>query len=369
MQVVHISSTPVAGSPGNIVSALNRLTDIRARHIVFNSAAYGTRTFPIDIDWSTQQQQALDAVADADVIHIHQFFSLDETFGPGFAKRFGNKKIVKQYHSAPHLWAKRNPQLIERIVREEVAQLVIAQGPERYYPFARIVPNLIPLHDPRYLPQPEADGLPIVAFSPSGRSSAWRTRWETKGAPETLRLLHKLERQGLCRVQLMIGMPHDACLRLKQHASIVIDECVTGNYHLSGLEALSQGKPTLGYLDPRVQLQLRKLTGALELPWIDVRLEEAECPLRELLAQPALRTEIGAASRLWMESYYSESAMIEHYRRAYLDLFDAPDRFGASRFAGRRETWMAHSLPDHSWAARKKTSSLWRRVASLFSRV
>ena len=71
MKVVHISNTPVAGSPGNIVSALNRLTDVQARHIVFNSNAYRSRTFAVDIDWKTQQQQALDVIADAEVIHVH----------------------------------------------------------------------------------------------------------------------------------------------------------------------------------------------------------------------------------------------------------------------------------------------------------
>src|ERR1700743_2072677 len=127
MNVVHISNTPVAGSPGNIVSALNRLTDIRARHIVFNSSAYRARTFAVDIDWKTQREQALDAIAAADVIHLHQHFSLDETFGPDFQRRFGAKKLIRQYHSAPDLWAKGDAALIERIVKEPMPQLVIAQ--------------------------------------------------------------------------------------------------------------------------------------------------------------------------------------------------------------------------------------------------
>ncbi|TKC88821.1 hypothetical protein FAZ69_13855 [Trinickia terrae] len=239
-------------------------------------------------------------------------------------------------------------------------QLVIAQGPERYYPFARVVPNVIPQNDPRYMPATEEDGMPIVTFSPSGRSSAWRTRWETKGTPQTLALLRKLERKGLCRVQLIVDTPHDACLRAKQRAAVAIDECVTGNYHLSGLEALSQGKPTLGHLDNRVQSQLRQLTGALELPWIDVRLEEAEGPLRELLVDRALRAELGAASRRWIETYYREETLIEHYRRAYLDLFEAPGRFGARRFASGGEPWLAVALPNHRWEARKAAQSPWR---------
>jgi hypothetical protein len=360
MKVVHLSNTPVAGSPGNIVSALNRLTDIRARHVVFNAAAYRTRTFAIDIDWRTQQQQALDTIAEADVIHIHQYFSLNETFGTDFQKRFGDKRLIRQYHSAPDLWANGDASLLARIVNEGVPQLVIAQGPERFYPYARVVPNVVPIDDPRYVPHAEADGLPIITFSPSGRASAWKTRWETKGVPQTLALLRKLEREGLCRLQLIVDTPHDECLRLKQGAAIAIDECVTGNYHLSGLEALAQGKPTLGCLDQRVQSQLRKLTGATDLPWIDVRLEEAQAPLRALLADRSLRAEIGAASRRWMETHYAEHAMIEHYRRAYLDLFEAPQRFGVSRFAGEADVWRARVCPDYNWAARRRLHAGWR---------
>ncbi|WP_028227776.1 glycosyltransferase family protein [Paraburkholderia ferrariae] len=363
MRVVHLSNTPVAGSPGNIVSALNRHTDIEARHVVFNASAYGARTFAVDIDWQTRRDEALAAIDAADVIHIHQYFEFYQTFGDDLPKRFGGRKLIRQYHSAPALWAKQDSALLTRIVTDPVPQLVIAQGPERYYPFARVVPNLVPLYDGRYLPGPEADGPPVVVYSPSGRASAWKTRWETKGAPQTLALLRKLERKGLCRVQVIVDTPHDACLRIKQAAALAVDECVTGNYHLSGLEALSQGKPTIGHLDARVQSQLRHLTGAVELPWVDVRLEEAEPVLRALLADRRLREEVGAASRRWMETYYDEATLVGHYRRAYLDLFEAPERFGMQRFTTHAQQWSAVALPDHSWAQRRRAGlPLWRHA-------
>lgn len=154
MRVVHISNTPVAGSPGNIVAALNRHTDIEARHVVFDASAYGARTFAVDIDWRTQRDEALAAIDAADVIHLHQHFSFDATFGADLPRRFGTRKLIRQYHSAPALWAKHDPDLLTRIVTDPVPQLVIAQGPERYYPLARVVPNLVPIHDARYLPAP-----------------------------------------------------------------------------------------------------------------------------------------------------------------------------------------------------------------------
>lgn len=365
MRVVHLSNTPVAGSPGNIVAALNRHTDIEARHVVFNASAYGARTFTVDIDWRTQRDIALAAIDAADVIHLHQHFSFDETFGADLPQRFGARKLIRQYHSAPSLWAGQDADRLARIVNEPIPQLVIAQGPERYYPFARVVPNLVPIHDARYLPGPESeDGPPVVVYSPSGSRSAWKTRWETKGAPQTLALLRRLERKGLCRVRTIVDTPHDACLRLKQCAALAVDECVTGNYHLSGLESLSQGKPTLGHLDARVQAQLRAMTGATELPWVDVRLEEAEPVLRALLADKRLRDEVGQASRHWMETHYDDRTLVEHYRRAYLDLFDAPERFGVPRFRTHAEQWTAVALHDHAWRERRRVGMSWWQHAA-----
>lgn len=363
MNVVHISQTPVAGSPGNIVRALNRLTRVRARHIVFDGTAYGSRTFALDIDWRRQPDEAFAAIAAADAIHLHQYFSIDETFGPDFHAALRGKPTLRQYHSVPDLWAKGDPHRRQQIVNDDLPQLVIAQGPERYYPRARIVPNIVPLDDTRYRPLPEAPGIPIVTFSPSNlHSTAWKARWETKGTPQTLALLRRIERAGVGRVRLIAGMPHDACLRAKQDAAVALDECITGNYHLSGLEALAQGKPTLGYLDARVQQNLRSLTGALELPWINVRLEEAELPLRDLLADAALRADLGAASRRWMERYYAEHAMITHYVDAYRDLLEAPERLRTTRLDSVGERWRALVLPNHLWTSRKARSSAWRRL-------
>ncbi|QHE93727.1 glycosyltransferase family 1 protein [Pandoraea fibrosis] len=362
MKVVHLSHTPVAGSPGNIVSALNRHTDIAARHVVYDAAAYASRTFAVDLDWQRHREEALDVIAAADVIHVHQIFPMETTFGADFPNRFGNKRWIRQFHSAPELWCRDDAVMRERIINDPLPQLVIGQGPERFYPFARVVPNIVPIDDARYLPKPESPGetgRPLVVFSPSGASSGWRKRWETKGAPQTLRLLRRLERRGLCEVRLIMGVPHDECLRLKQRAAVALDECVTGNYHLSGLEALSQGKPTLGHLDNRVQSQLRRLTGACELPWVDVPLEAAEAPLVELLESASLRAQIGAASRRWMETHYRDAAMVQYYRQAYLDLFNAPHRFGERRIDAA-DQWLGVSLPNLRWRARRNANAFWR---------
>ncbi|CAH2770452.1 MAG: hypothetical protein CBARDCOR_0591 [uncultured Caballeronia sp.] len=94
---------------------------------------------------------------------------------------------------------------------------------------------------------------------------------------------------------------------------------MTGNYHC-GLEALSQGKPTFGHLDNRVQSQLRAVTGALELPWIDAMYGWRKPKVRFVNCCGIGRYAQSWVQRRgsWMETYYQEAAMVEDYRRAIL---------------------------------------------------
>ena len=48
MICVHVSYTPLAGSPIRIVNALNKWTDIKARLINLNPNIYGDRVFEED---------------------------------------------------------------------------------------------------------------------------------------------------------------------------------------------------------------------------------------------------------------------------------------------------------------------------------
>lgn len=109
------------------------------------------------------------------------------------------------------------------------------------------------------------------------------------------------------RVETIVDTPHDVCLQLKQRAAIVVDECVTGNYHLSG--------------------------------------------------------QIGAASRKWIETYYDDCTLVEYYRQAYHDLFDAPETFGISRFRDEGQEWAAIALHDHVWRQRRRSEMGWLRHA------
>lgn len=365
LNVVHVALTPLAGSPVRIVNAFNRYTIGRARLIVLHPNAYGDRRFEGDIEWSCDAEEALMLLHEADIVHLHHYFELENNpFGINFKQVSPRACFLRQFHTHPLTIACGDEGLAKRIVNSDLPQLVIAQYHERFYPRARIVPNIVPLMNQLYLPIARNGDDPVLFFAPTFGHSAWEvpennTRWETKGAPETEELLQKVVRAcGKGQVLVRRNIPHEQCLQEKQASDIAIDELITGSYHLSSLESLSQGLPTFAYLDARTLDTVYELTGTHIQPWLNFRLEEAPRPLCELIDDAKLRQEMGAYSREWMETYYSDQQMVAHYVHAYEDLLERPEKFNRLRFdpTNRRAFWLAQCRDDLVWESRNQAS-------------
>lgn len=309
---------------------------------------------------------------DAAIVHLHHFFELDQNpFGINFLRECRRARFIRQFHTHPLTIAHGDEICARTIVESPIPQLVIGQYHERCYPRARVVPNIVPVEDDRYTPILRAGTDPVVFFAPTVDYPATdvdseRTRWETKGARETVALLYRVvETCGKGRIVVRTSIPHDQCLREKQASDIAIDEMVTGSFHLTGLEALAQGLPTFAYLDARCLDTLAELVGTCGNPWLNFRLEEAEKPLIELINDGELRREMGAFARDWMEKHYSDREMVNHYVRAYEDLLNRPERFEKSRLdpSSRRQVFLAQKRDDLMWEQRKARISAMNRFS------
>ncbi len=362
MFVVHLALTPLAGSPIRIVDALNRHSGIRAQLIVLQTNAYGNRTFDGGIDWQTDKEKASELLHNADIVHLHHFFELDRNpFNIDFSQECPHARFIRQFHTHPLTIAHGDANRAREIVESVISQLVVGQYHERFYPKARVVPNIVPLEGKLYKPVPHVGTDPVVFFAPTvdypvASLDMSRTRWETKGARETETLLRQVVKTcGKGRIIVRRNIPHDQCLGEKQVSDIAIDEMVTGSFHLTSLEALAQGLSTFAYLDSRSLDTLSELTGTHTHPWLNFRLEEAEAPLVELIKDDVLRREIGAFARDWMEKYYKDRVMVNHYVRAYEDLLERPDTFKKPRFdtGSRRQMFLAQKRDDLVWESRK----------------
>jgi hypothetical protein len=260
-------------------------------------------------------------------------------------------------------------------------KLVIAQFHERYYPNARIVPNIVPINDRDYLPSNSPIQKIInIIFCPSVLDSAYAFRWDTKGFPETANIIKKVcKKYKNINYQFFHDLPHNKLLAKKKEAHISIDEVVTGSYHLSSLESLSMGIPTFAYLDTQLIHTLFELTGTLKLPWLNFNIINFEFALEEIIKDNSLRTELGKYSREWMENYWNDKNMVKHYQNAYNDLYSNPEIFKKNRFDPKNKIiyYQKQLAADILWKSQKeiflkrtsKRNSLLCRFLKIFSKI
>lgn len=345
MKVIHLTLTPLAGAPIRIVDALNRYTSVTARLINYNPRAYKTRTFPEDLDYSNSRDLSKELIEDADLIHLHHFINPSKNV---FGINFSRKKILRHFHSEPQFVSRVAQVSVEAILNDPLPSVVIAQYPERYYPFARPLPNLLG-------PCPSASevaenpfkhlSMPVVSFSPTTLASGLAERWNTKGSPETVDLLTKLQKSTKFHLDMFTDIPYNIALERKGKADIILDDMVTGSYHLSGLEGLSLGKPTFSYLDQRIISLLCSLTGSNSLPWINVHLSRLPEVLELFIDSEELREIAGRASKLWVHSYWNEQKLVKFYLTAYEDVLNGAVRL---REAPVNDLYDI-ALPDYHW--------------------
>lgn len=355
LKVVHFSITPLAGAPIRLVQALNRLTDVKARLV--DLKRFGI--YDHDVVFSETSEEAERLANDADIIHLHNYLDCDsQQFAPiDFGKLLkSGKRIIRHYHSTSDWIAEQMGISEEKLLKCMLPSLVIAQYPERFFTRSHVVPNMVPHYEPLYLPLPDQEPEFDLFFSPTKTAGAFERRWDTKAAPEVTQLIHRVAERTGCTFKIMSGRPLEEVLKVKQRSRIVIDDLVTGSYHLTGLEGLAQGKPVLGYIDERCLYLLRYFSGSTHCPFINVRLEDAEAVLLWLLDHPFECEEIGRAGHDWIHMYWNEAKMVQHYETAYRDLMG--DSTGLSRqediFPGPfRSTFFSRILPDLVFQARK----------------
>lgn len=365
MNIVHFSSSSLAGAPFRLVSTLQKHTlhDVRLIDLKRYERQGEQGWFEHDLVFSEQRDEALDVARKADIIHLHHDLDLDSRrFAPIDFRDLKRKGVlfVRQFHTTPCVVAGLTGRQPEEIAAyDETPSLVISQYPERFYPKARVVPNILPHNEPEYSPLlPERDGEPSmdIAFAPSNLASAWEDRWSTKGAPETMAVMDRVVELTGCSARTVSGVPLREALHFKRHARIIIDDLVNGSFHLSGLEGICLGKPVLCYLDARTDFVLREISGSSESPFLNVRLEDAVEVLRHLVEHPDETAALGQAARTWVETYWRDDLLTMHYTHVYNRLAQNPDLISRQRafsLDSPGASFKAAVLPELLYASRR----------------
>lgn len=361
-KIVHLSITPVAGSPARICSALNTLPEVDARHIQCSSEVLDRFNFPRDLIWERDKKESIECIKEANVIHLHNYLDLDSKhFDPIDFKLLWEKgKIfVQHFHSNPELITRMMGKSFLEICKSPLPKFTCAQYMERFYPGSVVVPNIVDIFK-----APKAVGEVIrVGYSPSNFRYARDFRWDTKGYPETKKILNKFvkkaKRAGIpVELDIMENVSFDECQRRKSNCHIFVDDLVTGSYHLSSLEAMAQGCVTLSYLDERVVKTTTQLLHRTDFPVINTRLEEAISILLNLVSDRDRLESMRKETYTWMCKHWSQECWANFYLGLYKSLFENPmgEAPEMKEDMNRLEYYQTIEHSDIIWANRK---NLW----------
>ncbi|MFQ3189253.1 MAG: glycosyltransferase involved in cell wall biosynthesis [Paraglaciecola sp.] len=362
MLILHFCLTPLAAAPYRICEALNMLDGVTARSIVLDAGGYSNLSFPSDLIWTEHKEEILTLLESADLLHLHNYVGLDcDKFAPIDFQKLWDKDMpmVRHFHSTPELICNYLNITSQQLDDCPIPKLVISQYPERFYPNAKVIPNVVTEF---HIAGKEPSSNIRIGYSPSNFRHADEKRWDTKGYHETKFLLHdfvkKAEKQGFTiELDIMEKVAFKECLRRKSECDIVIDDLVTGSYHMSALEGLASGTVVLTFADNRVISETMKLTQGQFLPVINTKLEELQDILFHLIKNRPLIEVLKENAHKWMQTYWQPKNRAQKFVDIYKEVIADPKIQFPLRYdpTSRSDTWYAIEQYDVAWKARHKS--------------
>ncbi|UCG53528.1 MAG: hypothetical protein JSW58_08220 [Candidatus Latescibacterota bacterium] len=173
-----------------------------------------------------------------------------------------------------------------------------------------VIPNLITANDELHVPLDDEKRSTHVVFAPSTVNP---NAPNPKGVEEVKRAC---KAYGLT-LDVVFRKSFEECMMRKQRAMVGVDEVITGMYHRSGLEFLSQGVPCFTALNEFGETALKKATGADWVPFEKTTPKELGRDMRALLHDGDLRRGQGRKARQWIETYYAPQVLIERHLEVY----------------------------------------------------
>ncbi|NOG84208.1 MAG: hypothetical protein D8M57_18430 [Candidatus Scalindua sp. AMX11] len=319
LKVVHVARTNCAGALWNLHNILRKYSSIQSRVITLSSKTNGF-SFPRDVLLSEGSKVAK-LLKEADIIHFHNWIDKRSPEMKPFSDILHDKPAVLQFHSEPAVLKNQFPGR-DPVMRDDILTLVIAQKHARFFPNSVIVPNAIDIFDPYLKPKisDKNDKLRVL-FTPTDTNiyNDYKITCRGKGYHETLKVLSELERIGIIETTVRCGIERNELMKLRERSDIVIDECVTGGYHLTSLEGLSQGLATIAYLDQETQSVISKITcsSIKDLPWVNTPISRLKETLLFLSDNPLILKFYQQKSRQWMEKNWTPTSIIRHYLHVY----------------------------------------------------
>jgi glycosyltransferase involved in cell wall biosynthesis len=186
------------------------------------------------------------------------------------------------------------------------AEIVGSYDAIRWVPEAHVIPPGLDLRP--FTPVPPSDSArPLVVHAPSNR--------EKKGTQWVIEACRQLNLD----LDIVEGVPHDVARERYARADIVVDQLNAGWHGVFALESMALGKPVVTYLKADVVERSAEGFG-IRIPIVPATKETLVQALRPLVEQPALRREIGAQSRAYVERVHDVDKVADRLLDLYRSL-------------------------------------------------
>ncbi len=292
LRVTH-APVNVAGIPWENVQALRR-KGVDARLVVFERG----RLHP-EADWSLDRRGGLARrlarqfaafarlAPQTDVFHFYFGLTLIPKSLQFPLLRLLRKKSVFHYLGSD-IRGKSPAELA--FGKRADAEIVGSYDAIRWVPEAHVIPPGLDLRE--FTPAPPSDApRPLVVHAPSNR--------EKKGTRFVIEACAQLP----VELDIVEGVPHDLARERYARADIVVDQLNAGWHGVFALESMALGKPVVTYLKPDV-VERSAAGYGVRLPIVPATADTLVDALRPLVEQPALRRELGAQSRAYVEQVH-----------------------------------------------------------------
>ncbi len=186
------------------------------------------------------------------------------------------------------------------------AEIVGSYDAQRWVPHAHVIPPGLDLRP--FTPVPPSDNpRPLIVHAPSSR--------EKKGTAQVIAACEQLD----VELDIIEGVPHEEARARYARADIVVDQLQAGWHGIFALESMALGKPVVTHLKPDVVEKSAKGYG-IRIPIVPATADTLAEALQPLIASPALRREIGAASRAYVEQVHDIDRVTDRLLDVYRSL-------------------------------------------------
>jgi len=309
--VVQLARIPCANSGYELSNLINTYSDkYQSRYVLFTEYSKENknipyRYFPYDLFWQENEQECLDVINSADIIHIHH----DVLWNDKVINILKNKKVITTWYnltnSLTYSKSNFNQRFFDNLDNITDIHTVIDQ-PLQKIMFDYIGKNYVPLI--KYLFNEitkRINDIPLIIFAPTNRED---NGIGTKKYNDVIKIINELKEKGYkFNFNLIEGVPYEENLERKRHCDILIDDVDPDyeKFHNSSLEAACFSA-----------ISLTNYTG-IDYPFIKTNINNLKETLIKYISNIPLLREEQRKIVEWRKLNYTPKKLVKIYEDLY----------------------------------------------------